>query len=569
MFFLGVCLSLYRNLIHSIMKRLRIFTCSFAVMLCLISGAGYAQTENDEGNYFEANKAIETFGSVFKVLNSNYVDEINVGDLTKTAIDAMLLKLDPYTNFYPETDMENVKLQLLGQYGGIGALVHYKDKRTVISEPYENLPAQKAGLMAGDVIVKINGESCEGKTSDQVSEKLRGQAGTELEISIERNGKRFNKKLKREEIQLPNVSYSGMIADKVGYIKLDEFTKNAAKNVLEACKQLKTKGAEALVLDLRGNGGGLLNEAVDIVNIFVEKGQVVVSKKAKDVSKNNTFRTTQKAFAPNIPLVVLIDFSSASASEIVAGSLQDLDRAVIIGERSFGKGLVQTVVPLVYNAQMKVTESKYYIPSGRCIQAIDYSHRDEYGRAAKVPDSLKTAFKTKNGRTVYAGSGIEPDIFIEPEYASNIAIALIGKYLYFDYATKFVREHPSIAPAGEFEITDEIYEDFVSFLKDKDYSYTTASEKSMETLLTIAEKEQVNASTMEEIRQIKNKLAEDKKNDIYKFQDEIKTLLLGEIVSRYYYQKGRAEALLKHDNELKRAVELLNDKAEYKKILSK
>lgn len=569
MFFLGVCLSLYRNLIHSIMKRLRIFTCSFAVMLCLISGAGYAQTENDEGNYFEANKAIETFGSVFKVLNSNYVDEINVGDLTKTAIDAMLLKLDPYTNFYPETDMENVKLQLLGQYGGIGALVHYKDKRTVISEPYENLPAQKAGLMAGDVIVKINGESCEGKTSDQVSEKLRGQAGTELEISIERNGKRFNKKLKREEIQLPNVSYSGMIADKVGYIKLDEFTKNAAKNVLEACKQLKTKGAEALVLDLRGNGGGLLNEAVDIVNIFVEKGQVVVSKKAKDVSKNNTFRTTQKAFAPNIPLVVLIDFSSASASEIVAGSLQDLDRAVIIGERSFGKGLVQTVVPLVYNAQMKVTESKYYIPSGRCIQAIDYSHRDEYGRAAKVPDSLKTAFKTKNGRTVYAGSGIEPDIFIEPEYASNIAIALIGKYLYFDYATKFVREHPSIAPAGEFEITDEIYEDFVSFLKDKDYSYTTASEKSMETLLTIAEKEQVNASTMEEIRQIKNKLAEDKKNDIYKFKDEIKTLLLGEIVSRYYYQKGRAEALLKHDNELKRAVELLNDKAEYKKILSK
>lgn len=569
MFFLGVCLSLYRNLIHSIMKRLRFFTCSFAVMLCLISGAGYAQTENDEGNYFEANKAIETFGSVFKVLNSNYVDEINVGDLTKTAIDAMLLKLDPYTNFYPETDMENVKLQLLGQYGGIGALVHYKDKRTVISEPYENLPAQKAGLMAGDVIVKINGESCEGKTSDQVSEKLRGQAGTELEISIERNGKRFNKKLKREEIQLPNVSYSGMIADKVGYIKLDEFTKNAAKNVLEACKQLKTKGAEALVLDLRGNGGGLLNEAVDIVNIFVEKGQVVVSKKAKDVSKNNTFRTTQKAFAPNIPLVVLIDFSSASASEIVAGSLQDLDRAVIIGERSFGKGLVQTVVPLVYNAQMKVTESKYYIPSGRCIQAIDYSHRDEYGRAAKVPDSLKTAFKTKNGRTVYAGSGIEPDIFIEPEYASNIAIALIGKYLYFDYATKFVREHPSIAPAGEFEITDEIYEDFVSFLKDKDYSYTTASEKSMETLLTIAEKEQVNASTMEEIRQIKNKLAEDKKNDIYKFKDEIKTLLLGEIVSRYYYQKGRAEALLKHDNELKRAVELLNDKAEYKKILSK
>lgn len=551
------------------MRTSRISICFFAMIIYSIAGSLYAQTRNNEDNYFEINKAIETFGSVFKALNSNYVDELNAGELTKTAIDAMLLKLDPYTNFYPESDMENVKLQLLGQYGGIGALVHYKNKQTIISEPYENLPAQKAGLMAGDVILKINGESCEGKTSDQVSEKLRGQAGTDLEISIDRNGKRIDKKLKREEIQLPNVSYSGMLSDKTGYIKLDEFTKNAAKNVLEACRQLKAKGAEALVLDLRGNGGGLLNEAVDIVNIFVEKGQIVVSKKAKDIAKSNTFRTTQKAFAPDIPLIVLIDASSASASEIVAGSLQDLDRAVIMGERSFGKGLVQTVVPLVYNAQMKVTESKYYIPSGRCIQAIDYSHRDEYGRATKIPDSLKTAFKTKNGRTVYAGSGIEPDVFIGPEYISNIAISLISKYLYFDYATEFVRKHPSIAPAGEFEITDEIYEDFISFLKDKDYSYTTASEKSMETLLSVAEREHVNAATMEEIKRIKNELAEDKKNDIYKFKNEIKTLLLGEIVSRYYFQKGRVEALLKHDNELKKAIELLNNETEYKKILSK
>lgn len=351
-------------------------------------------------DYFEMNKAIEIFGSVFKNLHSNYVDELNSGDLVKTAIDAMLSKLDPYTNFYPESDIENVKLQLLGQYGGIGALIHAQGNKILISEPYENLPAQKAGLKAADVILKIDGESCEGKTTSQVSEKLRGQAGTDVRLTLERDGKQFEKTIKRQEIQLPNVSYYSMLDNHTGYIKLDEFTKDAGKNVLEAYKKLKAEGADKLVLDLRGNGGGLLNEAVNIVNIFVDKGQTVVSKKAKNVEKSVTFKTTQKAFDANVPLVVLIDAYSASASEIVAGSLQDLDRAVVVGQRSFGKGLVQTVIPLIYNTQMKVTESKYYIPSGRCIQAIDYANRDENGRATKIPDSLKTAFKTKNGRTV-------------------------------------------------------------------------------------------------------------------------------------------------------------------------
>ncbi|MCI7562848.1 MAG: S41 family peptidase, partial [Bacteroidales bacterium] len=378
-------------------------------------------------DYFEMNKAIEIFGSVFKNLHSNYVDELNSGDLVKTAIDAMLSKLDPYTNFYPESDIENVKLQLLGQYGGIGALIHAQGNKILISEPYENLPAQKAGLKAADVILKIDGESCEGKTTSQVSEKLRGQAGTDVRLTLERDGKQFEKTIKRQEIQLPNVSYYSMLDNHTGYIKLDEFTKDAGKNVLEAYKKLKAEGADKLVLDLRGNGGGLLNEAVNIVNIFVDKGQTVVSKKAKNVEKSVTFKTTQKAFDANVPLVVLIDAYSASASEIVAGSLQDLDRAVVVGQKSFGKGLVQTVIPLIYNTQMKVTESKYYIPSGRCIQAIDYANRDENGRATKIPDSLKTAFKTKNGRTVYAGSGIEPDVYIEPVYASNIAISLVGK----------------------------------------------------------------------------------------------------------------------------------------------
>lgn len=520
-------------------------------------------------DYFEMNKAIEIFGSVFKNLHSNYVDEINSGDLVKTAIDAMLSKLDPYTNFYPESDIENVKLQLLGQYGGIGALIHAQGNKILISEPYENLPAHKAGLKAADVILKIDGESCEGKTVSQVSEKLRGQAGTDVRLTMERDGKQFEKTIKRQEIQLPNVSYYSMLGNQTGYIKLDEFTKDAGKNVLEAYKKLKAQGANKLVLDLRGNGGGLLNEAVNIVNIFVDKGQTVVSKKAKNTEKNVTFKTTQKAFDADVPLVVLIDAYSASASEIVAGSLQDLDRAVIVGQRSFGKGLVQTVIPLIYNTQMKVTESKYYIPSGRCIQAIDYANRDENGRATKIPDSLKTAFKTKNGRTVYAGSGIEPDVYIEPVYASNIAISLISKSICFNYATEFVKKHPTIAPAKDFVLTDEIYEDFVNFIKDKDYSYTTASEKAVEELLSTAEKDKVSPQTIDEIKRAKDLLMADKQNDIYKFKDEIKELLKSEIVSRYYYQKGRTEVALKNDTELDRSVEILNNTKEYKKILSK
>lgn len=520
-------------------------------------------------DYFEMNKAIEIFGSVFKNLHSNYVDEINSGDLVKTAIDAMLSKLDPYTNFYPESDIENVKLQLLGQYGGIGALIHAQGNKILISEPYENLPAQKAGLKAADVILKIDGESCEGKTVSQVSEKLRGQAGTDVRLTMERDGKQFEKTIKRQEIQLPNVSYYSMLGNQTGYIKLDEFTKDAGKNVLEAYKKLKAQGANKLVLDLRGNGGGLLNEAVNIVNIFVDKGQTVVSKKAKNTEKNVTFKTTQKAFDADVPLVVLIDAYSASASEIVAGSLQDLDRAVIVGQRSFGKGLVQTVIPLIYNTQMKVTESKYYIPSGRCIQAIDYANRDENGRATKIPDSLKTAFKTKNGRTVYAGSGIEPDVYIEPVYASNIAISLISKSICFNYATEFVKKHPTIAPAKDFVLTDKIYEDFVNFIKDKDYSYTTASEKAVEELLSTAEKDKVSSQTIDEIKRAKDLLMADKQNDIYKFKDEIKELLKSEIVSRYYYQKGRTEVALENDTELDRAVEILNNTKEYKKILSK
>lgn len=544
---------------------------NFFLLLCFFTSINFAFAQSDvnEERYFEMNKAVETFGSVFKMLHSQYVDEINSGDLVKTAIDAMLAKLDPYTNFYPESDMEDVKLQLLGQYGGIGALIHYQNDAVVISEPYENLPAFKAGLKAGDIILSVDGETAEGKNVEQIREKLRGQAGTEISLKVDRNGEKIERKFRREEIQLPNLPYFGMLNGNTGYIKLNEFTKQAAENVLQAYKSLKQQGATSLVLDLRGNGGGLLNEAVDLVNIFVDKGQTIVSTKAKDITKNNIFKTTRTATDTKVPIVVLIDGSSASASEIVAGSMQDLDRAVIMGQRSFGKGLVQNILPLVYNAQMKVTVSKYYIPSGRCIQAIDYSHRDKDGNATMIPDSLKTAFKTKGGRTVYDGFGIEPDINIEPEYASNIAIALITKFVCFDYATKFCRENPTIPAAKDFEISDDVYNDFIKFIKDKDYSYTTTSEKAVDNLLKTAEKEQFSNETIEEIEKLKAKIEQDKAEDIYKFKDEIKTILLSEIVSRYYYQKGRIEALLKFDDEVKQAADLLNNPKEYKKILNK
>lgn len=545
------------------------FSLSFIVIVFCLLNTINSFSQIDDEKYFEMNKAIETFGSVFKSLHSNYVDELNSGDLVKTAIDAMLAKLDPYTNFYPESEMEEVKLQYLGQYGGIGALIHYKNGIVYISEPYEGLPAYKAGVKAGDAILSIDGESAKGKTSNQVSEKLRGQAGTEIELELERDGKIIKKTFRREDIQLPNVPYFGMIDSVVGYIKLNEFTKEASKHVQEAFENLKRQNMQYLIFDLRGNGGGLLQEAVNIVNLFVDKGQVVVSTKAKTVEKNSVFKTTKKAIDTKIPIVVLIDGTSASASEIVSGSLQDFDRAVIMGQCSFGKGLVQNILPLIYNSQIKVTISKYYIPSGRCIQAIDYSHRDKDGNANKIPDSLRTAFKTKGGRTVYDGLGIESDITIAPEYASNIAIALISKFLCFDYATKFVKENPNIASAKDFEITDEIYNDFIEFLKDKDYNYTTTSEKILDDLIASAKKEKLGENTLKEIELIKTQIAEDKKEDLIKYKEDIKEILLSEIVVRYYNQKGRIEALLKHDNEVKEATKLLYDQKQYNKTLGK
>ena len=549
------------------MKKVLMF-CLLAVTLCL-SPAKAQQQIGDRG--FELAKNLEIFSSLYQTLYINYVDDVDPGKTIKKAIDAMLASLDPYTVYYPESDMEDVKMQLMGQYGGVGALIHQKGDKIYIAEPYKDLPADKAGLRAGDRIVEVNGESTEGKTNADVSAAMRGQAGTELKLKLERDGKTFERSLTRAEIKLPNMPYYGMLKGNIGYVKLDEFTQDAAKNVRDAFKKLKAEHPDmkGFILDLRNNGGGLLNEAVDLVNVFLPKGKLIVETKGKIASKNMKSYTRMEPEDADIPVAVLINEYSASASEITAGSLQDLDRAVIVGSRSFGKGLVQNVLPLVYNSQMKVTVSKYYIPSGRCIQALDYAHRDENGKATKVPDSLKTAFKTAGGRIVYDGFGIEPDVEVEPEYMSAISAALVTKFLYFDYATHFFRTHPSIDKPADFVITDEIYNDFVKFLSDKDYSYHTATEDALKDLRETAKEEKYLDQLSAQIDQLEQMLKQNKEDDLVKFRKEISEMLKAEILVRYYYAPGRLEGSLRDDPEVARAIEVLTNKAEYNKLLGK
>ena len=529
-----------------------------------MSSAGLRAQNSDRS--FEIAKNLEIFSSVYKQLNLNYVDDVDPGKTIKVAIDAMLGSLDPYTNYFPESDIEDVKLQLLGEYGGVGAMIMQRGDSILISEPYKGLPADEAGLKAGDRILEVNGESTKGKKTPDVSSAMRGQAGTTVTLKLERDGKTFERTLTRREIKLPNVPYYGFVGKEgdVGYIKLDEFTNDAAKHVREAFESLKKEkpAMRGVILDLRGNGGGLMNEAVDVVNIWVPRGTLVVETKGKVAAKNLKSHTRLAPVDTEIPLAVLIDGSSASASEIVSGSLQDLDRAVIVGQRSFGKGLVQNILPRPYNSQMKVTVSKYFIPSGRCIQAIDYSHRDENGRALKVPDSLKTAFKTRAGRTVYDGFGIEPDVEVEPEYMSNIAIALVQKSLIFDYATLFYRSHIAIAPAAEFEVSDSLYDDFCRFLVERNLDYNTYTERVIKDLREVAQQEKYDFAIEQQLTAMEDALKRVKEDDVYNHREEISEMLKAEILTRYYYDQGRLQGSLKSDKVLLRAIEVLKNNTE-------
>ena len=548
------------------MKFFRQISFYTAIILLVFS----LQLRSQDENNFEISKNLDIFATLLKELDKNYADKINPGELTQTGIDAMLETLDPYTVYIPESNAEDYKLLTTGQYGGIGALIHKQGDYVVISEPYEGFPAQKAGLKAGDKILEINGKSMKGRESDEVSEILKGQPGIELDILVQPSGKDDPALIKviREEIKIPNIPYYGVLPGGVAYIKLTNFTQNAGAEVKKAYLEMKANNElKGVILDLRGNGGGLLNEAVNITNIFVDQNLLIVSTKGKVDSKNQDHYSRFAAVDKDIPLAVLVDDNSASASEIVAGAIQDLDRGVILGQRTFGKGLVQNVIPLTYNSQLKITVAKYYIPSGRCIQAIDYFHKDEYGNSEKIPDSLISEFKTKNGRSVFDGGGIEPDIALKPFMMSKLSQTLITKYLLFDYANKFALEHASIPSPEEFQITDEIYADLLAFLADKSYDYQTNSEESLERLKTAAVKENYFDAIQAEYEALKAKILHDKNADLETYKDEVKLLLKDEIVARYYYQKGRIIASLSDDPEIAKAIEVLKGTDTYLAIL--
>jgi carboxyl-terminal processing protease len=526
-------------------------------------------------NYFEITKNLDIFTTLYKELNTFYVDTLNPKKLMESGIHDMLESLDPYTDYIPEEDIDDYRMQTTGKYGGIGAIIGTRNEWVVVTEPYEGFPAAKAGLRAGDKIIEVDGKSAKNYQTDQVSAMLKGKPGTEVNVKIKRlqadgTEQEMMVKMIREEIKIKNVPYYGLVDDNVGYIRLANFTERAGQEVKNALQALQAKGKlKGIILDLRGNPGGLLNEAVNVVNVFVDKNIEVVSTKGKIEEWNKSFYSLNDPVDLKIPMVVLADGGSASASEIVSGSLQDLDRAVIVGQKTYGKGLVQSTRSLPFGAKLKVTTAKYYIPSGRCIQAINYAERNEDGSVKRIPDSLKVAFKTRNGRTVYDGGGIDPDISIEPERLANITMSLITKSLMFDYANEYRAKHDKIPTAAEFKLSDKDYADFVAWIVKKDYDYTTRSEKTLEALKETAAKENYFEAIKTDYDTLKKTLMHDKQQDLEKEKLQIKSMLEEEIVSRYYLATGRTEAALRSDNEVKKAVEVLKDSKKLDEILAK
>ena len=541
-------------------KKVKIFIISVVVLI-----SSFSFTDS----YFEIAKNLDIFTTVYRELNNYYVDETDPGKLMKTAIDKMLKSLDPYTNYIPESEIEDFQFMTTGQYGGIGAVITKRKDYVFISEPYEGFPAQKAGLIAGDKILEINGESAKGKNTEDVSKALKGQPNTEVQLLIERPYLEdpFSVSFKRQKISVKSVPFYSYLNEGIGYIKLRSFTRNCSNDIKNAFLDLKKQGdLKGLILDLRANPGGLLNESVNIVNLFVDKGQEVVSTKGKIKSWDKVYKASKSPTDLEIPIVVLINQSSASASEIVAGAIQDLDRGIVIGQRSFGKGLVQQTKKLSYNSQLKLTVAKYYIPSGRCIQALDYSNRNEDGSVGKVPDSLMTAFKTKNGRTVYDGGGINPDIEIDQDDISNLIVSLIQERLFFDYATYYKHQNPSLDSL--FIMDDTGFNSFVDFLGDKSYDYKTETEKAFEVLKNKSEKENYFADIQGKYENLFQEFEINKKNDLIKNKEIIKEILSEEIASRYFYQEGRIRTSLNFDKEVQEAIIYLSKQDMYNSVLS-
>lgn len=536
--------------------------------LLLVLVIGLQINTSAQSNGFEVIKNLELIDLIYMNLEKYYVDDPKTGEISKVAIDAMLQELDPYTVFYHEANIEDYRMMTTGQYGGIGALIRKVDEYVIIAEPYEDKPAHNAGLKAGDKILEIDGRSMKGKSNEEVSTALKGTKGSVVKVKYDRPmAGEGVAEVTRDEIKLPDVPYSGMVDDGIGYIKLNSFTQTASKNVKEAYEKLASQGMEKVILDLRGNGGGLLIEAVDIVNFFVPKDEVIVKTKGRILDENRTYLTRNNPIDLDIPVVVLVNGTSASASEIVSGSIQDLDRGVIIGSTTFGKGLVQRTFDLKYGSKMKLTIAKYYTPSGRCVQKLDYYHNNEGEEVDEVPDSLINIFKTKNGREVIDGRGIEPDINIEGEKLGRITAVLMGENIVFDFATKFVNENPNIAPANEFVLSDKVYNDFKDFALTKSFNYTTASEEQMKRLLKTAEQEGYDDEIVKEYEALYEKVKASKEKDLELFKDQIKELVQNEIVSRYYFQEGRVVNAFLDDKSLKSAIEVLKDEKRYNTIL--
>ena len=550
---------------------------SFATLALAQKPASVSDSDNSNA---QLAKYLDVYNSIFKQLSLYYVDTINAKKIISSSIDEALSSLDPYTTYIPDEESSDFKFMTTGQYGGIGALISQhprsysdslkSDYDVLISEPYEGLPADKAGLKAGDVIVQIDKTKVKGKTISEVSEMLRGIPGTSLEVIINRGGeKNIKKHIVREKIAIPAVTYYGVVGDSTAYILLSQFTEKSAEGVRTAINDMKSKhNITSIVLDLRNNPGGLLDQAVEIINLFVPQGKEVLSMRGRAKQLDQVFKTSSAALLPDIPLAVLVNSSSASASEIVSGALQDLDRAVVIGTRSFGKGLVQSTRELPYNGHLKLTTAKYYIPSGRCIQAIDYAKRADDGSLSKIPDSLRHEFKTANGRVVKDGGGIEPDFEVKNEMSLNIAYQLWAKNLIFDYATVYCSENKRIAEPESFSITDKDFEAFKSFVKGTDFKYELRTSGRLEWLLDIAKEEGYGERAKDEFAALKKKLTPDIDADMDLFKKDIVDMINGEILKRMYYQKGYVRHTLVSDPVLKKALSVLNDKELYTKTLS-
>lgn len=546
------------------MKRLR----KFSVVIILLLAIPFVAFKYDD-RYFEIAKNLDIFATMFKELNAYYVDEINPNKAMRLSIESMLKQLDPYTNFYPEDDIEDYMTMATGKYNGIGATVSHQNNKHLVVMIYEGSPADKAGLKIGDEILKIDGVDVVSRKDVDMSRLMKGQTGTTVKMQIKRYGQNSPVDLTvgRDIVKTLNVPHSGMINNEVGYIQLTDFTATAAKEVKNAFTDLKAQGMKKLIFDLRGNPGGLLNMSVEICNIFLPKDQLIVETRGKVAEWNKKFNSLENPMDTEMPIVVLINSSSASASEIVSDTLQDYDRAVILGQRSFGKGLVQTTRDLTYNTKMKITTAKYYIPSGRCIQALDYTHRNPDGSVGRVPDSLKTAFKTKNGRTVYDGGGVDPDIKTEVPQMASVTTNLLLKNVIFDYATKYYFEHINDKPQEKFSLKDSDYQDFTNWLKTRNFTYATSMEKSLDNLEASAKKENSLDAVQESLKSLRDKINQTKQQDLLKHKADIKEQLEAEILSRYYYQKAMKFASFDRDKEVQEAIKLLKDMPKYQGIL--